>query len=277
MTLLEQVKQLVKSGKISPNKLRGQNFCIDEKVLEQMVAAGELNKNSCVLEIGPGLGFLTERIQALSGQVITVEVEQNFKKILEIKKAFWPKVDLRFGDVLQFSNQEIANWFKPQPYQIITNLPYGISGIFFRRFLAVTPQPTSITAMIQAEVGERLCAIPGNLSLLGLQAQVYSKPQIVARVEPSSFWPRPAVQSVIVKLTNIHPWLEAKISEKRFWQLAKIGFAAKRKTLANNLAAGLHLDRLTVEQWLKQANLSLLVRAQELSVADWVKLTRYSI
>lgn len=272
MTLLEEIKYLIKQGKISPNKLRGQNFCIDEKVLEQMILASPLPEIDNVLEIGPGLGFLTEKIQSASGRVIAVEIEDSFKKILETKKAFWPKVEIIWQDVLHLTNQDISKLFGGQDYQIITNLPYSLSGIFFRKFLSLTPKPLSMTVMIQREVGERLCALPGNLSLLGLQAQVYSQPKIVATVLPKSFWPQPKVESVIVRFDQITVWKHSAVSEKRFWQLAKIGFSAKRKTLANNLAAGLKIDHHQIEELLVAAGLKPLVRAQELSVSDWLNL-----
>ena len=277
MTLLEEVKYLVRERKLSPNKLRGQNFCIDERVLDQIIKASEIKSLSNVLEIGPGLGFLTEKIQVQADKVIIVEIEQDFKKILETKKIFWPKTEIIWRDILQLSNAEISKLFNNQPYQIITNLPYGISGIFFRKFLSFSPGPVAITAMVQAEVGERLCATPGSLSLIGLQAQVYSQPQIIDYVEPISFWPKPKVRSAIIRLTNIHPWQDEKISEKRFWQIIKIGFSSKRKTLANNLAAGLKVDQLKIKKGLVSLGFSELIRAQELSVADWLKLAEYKI
>jgi 16S rRNA (adenine1518-N6/adenine1519-N6)-dimethyltransferase len=273
MTLLEEIKYLIKQGKISPNKLRGQNFCIDEKVLEQVISASSLPEVSNILEIGPGLGFLTEKIQAQAGRVVAVEIEDSFKKILETKKAFWPKVEIIWQDVLHLTNQDISKLFGGQDYQIITNLPYSLSGIFFRKFLSLTPKPVSITVMIQREVGERVCAKPGDMSLLGLQAQVYSQPRIITEVGPESFWPQPKVDSVIVHLDKISSWLSSAVSEKRFWQLAKIGFSSKRKTLANNLAAGLKIDHHQIEELLAAAGLKPLVRAQELSVSDWLNLS----
>lgn len=273
MTLLEEIKYLIKQGKISPNKLRGQNFCIDEKVLEQMVSTSLLPEVPNVLEIGPGLGFLTEKIQVAAEKIIAVEIEDSFKKILETKKVFWPKVQIIWQDVLHLTNQDISKLFGGQDYQIITNLPYSLSGIFFRKFLSLQPKPVSITAMIQREVGERLCARAGNLSLLGLQAQVYSQPKVVAMVLPKSFWPQPKVESAIVRFDRITAWTHSEISEKRFWQLAKIGFSAKRKTLANNLAAGLKIDHRQIEESLVASDLKPLVRAQELAVENWLNLS----
>lgn len=131
--------------------------------------------------------------------------------------------------------------------------------------------------MVQQEVAERLCAQPGNLSILGLQALVYSQPRLVMAVAPVSFWPKPKVASAIVRLDKIISWPYLALEEKVFWQVVKVGFSAKRKTLFNNLAAGFKLDRIKTEQWLKQAGLSGLVRAQELSLENWLNLTKYLV
>lgn len=269
--LLRETKQLCKLYHIAPVHSRGQNFLVNEDVYQAVIAAADLKKTDTVLEVGPGLGFLTFLLAQRVKQVVAVELDKKLAAVLDTR--------LKMQEINNVSvvNENILDWrnsdFKIQgSFKIVANLPYNITAIFLRKFLTEAQPPLSMTLMLQKEVAERLVAGPSALSLLGLSVQFYAVVEVVSRVPKNNFWPVPQVDSAIVHL-RLKKQLPLPVAEHQaFFRLLKIGFSAKRKMLKKNLVGGWKLPSATVEKYLQAADLPLNCRAQDLGLEDWLKL-----
>jgi len=283
MNLLEKTKLLIKQTHLRPDKLKGQNFCIDEKVLQEMIVAAELKADETVLEVGPGFGFLTDKLVQKCGKVVAVELEPVLASLL--KKSEWlsstigGNLEVVFGDILKFrpeayqpmAEDQNSSTHSLKKFKIVANLPYGITSVFLKKFLTGEHKPESMTLLVQQEVAERICALPGEMSLLGLSVQLYAKPKIIKKVGSVCFWPQPKVVSAILKIEDIHDFPFAKQTEEKFfWQVLRAGFCAKRKTLENNLSNSFHLNKAEVKKIIEKIGLLGNVRAQELSLDNWL-------
>lgn len=271
MTLAQQMKELCRIYDLHPSRSKGQNFLVTESVYDDIVAAGELTQDDTVLEVGPGLGFLTARLAKAAGQVVTVELDDKLANFLQtaLDSQAVTNVTLLNQDILRFDPSNL-----PAAYKIVANLPYNISSIFLRTFLEQKNAPERMVLLLQKEVAERLLAKPGDMNLLALSVQFYSQPEIIRLVKAGNFWPEPKVDSALVRLKLDSSRSDAYSAEekKAFFRLARVGFSAKRKMLKNNLAAGLKIDLTTATHILKTANLSPQIRAEDLSLYNWQKL-----
>ncbi len=325
MNLSEQTKQLCKLYNITPARSRGQNFLINENIYDKIIKAAELTKDDVVLEVGPGLGFLTAKLAIGANgrspvqKVIAVELDKKLVEILKVRLAEQniKNVEVVNEDILNYkipnpkfpacaeasAGRQIPNKFKIQnsnnqntihdtqysipnsKYKVVANLPYNITSIFLRKFFSAEIKPESMVLMLQKEVAKRITAKPLKMSLLAVSVQFYAKPEIVEIVPRNNFWPEPEVDSAIIKIIPHSPPLNLPLSkgekqrgsvvvdkEKDFFRLVKIGFSAKRKMLKNNLAAGLRISQAEAENKLKMAGFNEKIRAQELSMEDWLKL-----
>lgn len=282
MSILTQTKLLCKQYDIYPAKSMGQNFLINEEVYQKIIDAANLSKKDIVLEVGPGLGFLTKLLCQKAGKVIAVELDKSIFNYLQIVK------ELKKLDNLEIINQDILDFFDSppvrggsgstfkinKPYKIVANLPYNITSIFLRKFLSAEKKPTEMILMLQKEVAERIVARPGQMSLLAISVQFYSDAEIVEYVDKTNFWPEPKVDSAIVKIQCRNRACPVLMDEKKIFRIVKMGFAAKRKKLVNNLASGLHKKPTEILPVLKKIELSANVRAQELSITNWMELVK---
>jgi len=276
MDLLEQTKNLCRLYDIKPARSRGQNFLIQEKIHDDVVAAADLRPDDFILEVGPGLGFLTAKLAARAKRVVAVEID---KKLVEALKAGLVAKNIKNVEVINENVLEIKiqpPLFPPYQgggYKIAANLPYNITSIFLRKFLEAGNKPELMVLMLQKEVAERITAEPGEMSLLAVSVQFYARPEIIEIVPKKCFWPEPEVDSAIVKITPLNPRLSGgREREREFFRLVKFGFSARRKMLKNNLAAGLRIGQAEAAAKIKQAGFNEKIRAQELAVADWLKL-----
>lgn len=271
MDLFEQTKNLCKLYDIKPARSRGQNFLIEEKIYNDIVAVADLKTDDVVLEVGPGLGFLTAKLAALVKRLIAVELDDKLAEVLKIGLAAKniQNVELINDDILNFS----ATNYDLKKYKIVANLPYNITSIFLRKFLEAEAKPELMVLMLQKEVAERIAAKPGEMSLLSVSAQFYAEPEIMENVPKKYFWPEPEVDSAIIKLKIKSD--KYQVDEKKFFQLVKFGFSARRKMLKNNLAAGFKIETAEAADKIKQAGFNEKIRAQELSVGDWLKLFNF--
>ena len=276
MDLLEQTKNLCRLYDIKPARSRGQNFLIEEKIYDDVVAAADLRPDDFILEVGPGLGFLTAKLAARAKRVVAVEID---KKLVEALKAGLVAKNIKNVEVINENVLEIKiqpPLFPPYQgggYKIAANLPYNITSIFLRKFLEAGNKPELMVLMLQKEVAERITAEPGEMSLLAVSVQFYARPEIIEIVPKKCFWPEPEVDSAIVKITPLNPRLSGgREREREFFRLVKFGFSARRKMLKNNLAAGLRIGQAEAAAKIKQAGFNEKIRAQELAVADWLKL-----
>src|SRR5680860_418650 len=264
----EEIQQIFRSPDLAILKSLGQNFLIDEKVLEKIIACSDLNKDDIVIEIGPGLGTLTEELAKRCQKVVAVEKDRKISQMLVGK---FKNVEVINGDILQMNVGELAKKYAPNgKFKLISNIPYYITSPIIKLFLENEVQVETIVLLMQKEVAERICAKPGKLSMLALGVQTYGEPEIVDFVKNTAFYPTPKVDSAILKISNIKRE-HSKEYYRNLFRIMKIGFAAKRKKLANNLAAGLQIDKAKSEELLSKAGLDLKVRAQELSIEQWKK------
>jgi len=263
--------QIFKKYNLEPKKFLGQNFLIDKKALAKIIEAADLKSSDNVLEVGPGLGFLTKELMAKAKKVVSVEIDKSLNFILrqEFKKR--KNLELVKADILKIEFDKLKRLFNNEDYKIVANLPYQITSRFLRKFLSARYHPKQMVLTLQREVAERICAKAGQHSLLSLSAQFYSSPKIIDLVKPESFFPQPKVFSAIVKFEKIQKNM-ANVDEKMFFRLLRIGFSAKRKQLQNNLANGFHEKNEKIKNILLNLGFSDKVRAQNLSIDDWILL-----
>lgn len=259
--------ELSKIYGIHPSRSKGQNFLLDPDVYEKVIQAAQLTSQDIVLEVGPGLGFLTVELSRKAKRVIAVELDEKLFSLLQTKV-----VSLGIGNI-ELVNQDILRYrIIEKKYKVVANLPYNISSIFLRTFLSSPQPPTDMVLLLQKEVAERLCAQAPQMSLLAVSVQFYGQPEIIDLVPAKSFWPQPKVESAIVRIV-LRPdfYLPAK-QHKLFFRLVRAGFSAKRKMLKNNLTAGLKLEAEKVAQLILDCQLKPTQRAQELNLQDWLNL-----
>jgi len=242
---------------------------VDQSVVEKISQAAELNSDDMVLEIGPGLGILTQELVERAGKVVAVELDEKLLAYLQSRFSGVKNLVLVSGDILQLLPVELLPWLA-QPYKVVANLPYQITAVLLRRLLTLKNKPKLLVLMVQAEVAERVCARPGAMSVLAVMAQYYSQPQIVLTVSKDQFWPIPQVNSAVLKLKPKSKFSLPSALENSFFKLVKVGFASRRKMLKNNLINVYTPQK--VEAALKQTGLKGQMRAQELTVSDWLNL-----
>jgi 16S rRNA (adenine1518-N6/adenine1519-N6)-dimethyltransferase len=288
---------------MQPKKSLGQNFLKDRKVLEKIIQAADLTPDDLVIEIGPGEGVLTEELIKKTKKVIAIEKDDNLAARLDSRLrsprcSFGraggnDKIKIINDDILKINLPELIEKYfchserseeSRDPsrslrmtscdvnYKVVANIPYYITSPIIKLFLETQYPPKEMILMVQKEVAERICAKPGKMSILALSVQYYARPELLFYVDKKSFYPVPEVDSAVIRITHNMNCIAPEES-KKFFKTVKIGFAAKRKTLINNLANGFHLDKKTVEEKMKKVSLSGTQRAQELSVEDWKKLT----
>ncbi len=270
---------LVKQYSLRAGARLGQHFLIDRKVLTDIISAAALDLSLPVLEVGGGFGVLTLALLEAGAQVTVVELDKKLAGALTKLANFSTQLKVVEGDVIKLRDVDITQQLGGHEFNIVANLPYEISGVFLRRFLSGRLRPRSLTLLLQREVGERLTARPGAMSLLSLLAAIAChKSEVVRLVPPSAFWPKPRVTSCLVRLELRDEAERAQIlhgvAEARLWQLARIGFAARRKLLKNNLASALSHSTLELSTVFVAAHIVPTARAQELSLNQWVELAQ---
>ncbi|MBU6415385.1 ribosomal RNA small subunit methyltransferase A [Patescibacteria group bacterium] len=270
----KEIKKMLRKNNLAPNKLMGQHFLIDEEVLRQIVASARMTKQDVILEAGPGLGVLTRALAKKAKQVIAVEKDPVLTAVLQ-KQLAEEKINnvaLIAKDILHFNPKEYG--LRGGQYKIIANLPYYLSGKFLRKFLTESEKPKTMILLLQKEVAERIVAGPPGMSLLSLSVQLYAKPKIISEISKNSFYPKPKIESALIKISGISNdfFKKNKIEEQVFWNIAKAGFSQKRKTLLNNLSGALAMPKTELEQVLKSAEINPGARAESLSLKQWTKL-----
>lgn len=277
--LASWTRTLVKQYGLRAGSRLGQHFLVDRKVLADIIRAAELAPGRPVLEVGGGFGVLTLTLLDAGASVTVVELDPALARALRRLSAVSPQLTVLEGDVLKVRDGELSGALAGKDFSVVANLPYEISGAFLRRFLSGTLRPRNMTILLQKEVGERLIARPGSMSLISLLSEIScNKREIVRLIPPGSFWPAPKVTSCLMRLELKSDAERAHdlhgVTESRLWQLARIGFAARRKLLCNNLASALPLTAPEISQSLTRAQISLKARAQELPLTAWVRLAQ---
>ncbi len=264
------VPALLRQYGLRPNKRLGQNFLVSEAALRRIVAAAEISPEIQVLEIGPGVGSLTVLLAEQARRVVAVELDTHLQPVLRTVLAPYPQVTLVFGDILR---QNVAALMAHAPYVVVANIPYYITSAVIRHLLTAEVRPERLVLTVQREVAQRLVAKPPNMSLLAVSVQVFGEIRQVARIPAGAFYPRPKVDSAVVRL-DVEP--QPNIPEHQldaFFHLAKAGFGQRRKTLRNALAAGLGWAPARVEALLQEAEIASHRRAESLHLEEWARLT----
>lgn len=270
MLSTEQIQAILKQEDLKVLKNLGQNFLLDKTVLHNIVETADLSAADTVLEIGPGLGVLTQVLAAKVRKVVAIETDKGMCKFLRknLEQNSISNVDVLHRDVLQFNLPQYLKQQQCQSYKVVANIPYYITSPILKLFLSSECQPTSMVLLVQKEVAQRICAMPGDHSLLSWSVQLYGRPQVVGLVDATCFFPVPKVDSAILKIDQLQHRFSV-MEYKQLFQLLKMGFAAKRKKLSNNLAAGLKLDKDQVAEIFVALQLDINVRAQDLCLAEW--------
>jgi 16S rRNA (adenine1518-N6/adenine1519-N6)-dimethyltransferase len=266
----QELKHLKSLYGIKPRKEQGQNFLLDTAVIEQTIAAAELSKDDIVLEIGPGFGALTTALAECTKKVIAVEQDRKLAAAITKLTHQQDNIHIFNEDIRTFHRAE--HGLEDMGYSLVANLPYSISSWVFREFLEHAPRPKQLVVMVQKEVGQRLMAHPGKMSVLSVASQLFAQTEVVCHVPPESFSPQPRVDSSVIKMT-VH---ETPLSDdpKALLSLAKSGYVARRKKLSNNLRMRYGVDAQKLNAWLAAADLKENARPQELSVEDWERLRK---
>lgn len=247
-------------------KKYGQNFLIDANILTKIVEAAQITKEDTVLEIGPGIGTMTQYLAEAAGKVIAVEIDRELIPILEETLSSYDNVTVLCADVLKVDLTKLVNENGGGPIKVVANLPYYITTPIIMALFESRVPLTSITVMVQSEVADRMQTGPGtkDYGALSLAVQYYAKPEIVARVPASCFTPRPNVDSTVVRLMKFEePPVKAE-DEDWLFGIIRASFNQRRKTLANGLAnaGGLGIGREQVESVLEEMGLSRTVRGE---------------
>jgi len=264
------VQRLLRQHGLRPRQRLGQRFLDDEEVLARIVAAAEIAPTDTVLEVGPGLGSLTRALAARAGRVIAVELDAQLVAVLHQRLPDCPNVTIVQGDILQLAPAEVVG--AHAPYLVVANLPYYITSPVLRHFLEATRRPERLVLTIQKEVAQRILATPGQMSLLAVSVQFYARPRLVGYVPAAAFYPRPKVDSAIVRLDVYHQPPVPVDDVSYFFRVVAAGFSQRRKQLKNALAHALGLPVATVIEALTAAGIAPQQRAESLALDDWARL-----
>lgn len=273
LTDLTTLKFLLSRFHLRPSLKLGQNFLVSRQVLTDIISAAELSSDDAVLEIGAGIGTLTLELASRAGRVFAIEKDRRLIKPLRFVLKEISNVEILNDDFLKLDISQLftPRYSFPTSFKVVANIPYYITGQILQRLLSLPSKPASIVLLVQKEVGERVCAGPGQMSILSVSVQFFGEPQIIGRVLKEDFYPAPEVDSVILRITPFEkPALE--VEEKKVFRLVRMGFASKRKTLENNLAGGLRISKSQAAKLIALCGLGPKIRAQELAVEDWKRL-----
>lgn len=259
-------------------KKYGQNFLIDTSVLERIIKAAQIGPEDCVLEIGPGIGTMTQYLAEHAGKVIAVEIDKALLPILEETLAGYENITVLHGDILKVDVGELAEKYNAgKPLKVVANLPYYITTPIIMGLFEKNVPVESITVMVQKEVAERMQAKPGTKDYggLSLAVQYYAEPKIVANVPPNCFMPRPNVGSAVVRLERFgRPPVE--VTDERFmFTLIRAAFNKRRKMLVNALAGtgDTALTKENVAEALVRLNIPETIRGEKLTLTEFAGLS----
>ncbi|PIR67524.1 ribosomal RNA small subunit methyltransferase A [bacterium CG_4_10_14_0_2_um_filter_33_32] len=277
LTNIPTIKNLLSNNKLWLSKKLGQHFLVSRHVLNEIINASNISKDDKVLEIGSGIGILTIELLKKADKVIAVEKDAALLNILKKTTKDFDNLIIQNKDILSFDiDKEIQGH-----YQVVSNIPYYITSPVIRKFLEVKNRPSSLIIMVQKEVAERIIAKPPNMNILAVSVQFFAKPEIISFVPKDSFWPKPKVDSAIIKITVNPSTLlrvgskqtpEKRIAEKLFFRLIKIGFSSPRKKLVNNLAAGFLLNKEETAKLIIKSGVDSNKRPQDLFLEDWKRM-----
>ena len=256
----------------------GQNFLIDTHVLERVIEASEITKDDFVLEIGPGIGTMTQYLAEAAREVTAVEIDDALIPILKDTLKEWDNVTVLHGDILKTDIRKIADEKNQgRPIKVVANLPYYITTPIIMGLFESHVPVDSITVMVQKEVADRMQTGPGSkdYGALSLAVQYYAEPKIVANVPPNCFMPRPKVGSAVIRLTRHQNPPVTTLDEKLMFRLIRASFNQRRKTLSNSLKNSQELpySKEEVEAAITECGLPLNIRGEALTLEQFARLS----
>lgn len=254
-----------------PKKELGQHWLKDRDILASIAEDAQLSKDDTVLEIGPGLGTLTSELLRRAGNVVAVEFDDDLARKLPGQ---FPGKNLTVvhEDILQFDVSRL-----PTGYKVVANVPYYITSKIIEKFMTAPNKPSIVVILVQKEVARRVAAGAGDMSILAVSAQVFAEASLGIEVPREYFTPPPKVDSQVVVLRTRHKPLVAPEDEKAFFRVVKAGFVAKRKKLRSSIAAGLAITKPAAEELLRHAAINPELRAEDLSLEDWIRLAKDAV
>lgn len=271
-SLLSHTKKLLASYDLHARKGLGQNFLIDGGILKKIAAAAELTPSDTVIEVGPGLGVLTETLAEHAGKVIAIELDNNLADILKAHFKDSNKVTVIQDDVLKVNPAEILG--QQTGYKVVANLPYYITSAVIRHFLEAPVKPGTMVIMVQKEVAKQITAQPGEMSLLSVSVQLYGKPSVISKVSAQCFYPAPKVDSAILKIA-VYPQPKIQTEDiTGFFDIVRAGFSANRKQIVNSLSKSLKVPKSSIIPLLEKAGIDQQRRAETLTIDEWSILYR---
>ncbi len=269
---------ILKKNNFHFQKKYGQNFLVDANILEKIIKEAEITKEDCVLEIGPGIGTMTQYLAENAREVIAVEIDKNLIPILEDTLSAYNNVTVLNKDILKVDITKLTEEKNGgKPIKVVANLPYYITTPIIMGLFESQVPLDSITIMVQKEVAERMQVGPGtkDYGALSLAVQFYAKPEIVLSVPPSCFMPKPNVGSAVIRLTRHKEKPVNPKNEKFMFALIRASFNQRRKTLVNSLvnAGNLAVTKDRVIEALQKMQISATIRGEALTLAQFAKLS----
>ncbi len=257
----------------------GQHFLKSERALLVIVRAGSINPGDIILEIGPGMGALTEKLLATNCQVLAIEKDDKLYEFLKTKFEKYislGKLKLIHGNALEFNPQSYQ--LEPRSYKLISNIPYNITGAILKKFLGAKNQPKTMALLVQKEVAKRIIRRPlggsaskwGKESILSISVKAYGTPRYVETVKAGSFVPMPKIDSAIIAIENISKQFFQGFREDDFFKTLKTGFKSKRKKLSSNLSTIFGKNK--IREVFQKLNLDDNLRAEDVGIETWGKL-----
>lgn len=264
-------KALLDLHEIAPKKSLGQNFLHDPNTLEKIVATADIMLEDTIVEIGTGTGTLTALLAQAARHVFSIEIDERLRPILKEQLETFENVYLVFEDFLKV---DVLKLVGTNDFIVVANVPYYITSAILRHLLEPHRRPRRIVMTVQQELAERITAQPPDMSLLAVSVQFYGRPQIITRLKPGVFWPRPEVDSAVIRIDAYnHPPVTVP-SDKEFFRVVRAGFGQKRKQLRNSLSGGLRIKSGDADVLLSAAGIDPTRRAETLSLEEWAALTR---
>ena len=269
--------QVLQKYNFNFQKKFGQNFLIDTHVLDKIISAAGITKDDFVLEIGPGIGTMTQYLACAAREVVAVEIDKNLIPILEDTLSGYDNVSIINEDILKVDLVSLAEEKNQgRPIKVVANLPYYITTPIIMGLFEKKVPLESITVMVQKEVADRMQVGPGtkDYGALSLAVQYYAEPYIVANVPPNCFMPRPSVGSAIIRLTR-HKEMPVQVKDEQLmFKLIRASFNQRRKTLANGLknSSELNLSKEVIEQAIEQLGKGASIRGEALTLEEFARL-----
>lgn len=276
MSVLKETKFILDKYHIHANKNLGQNFLVDDDTVSGIIEAANISKEDLVIEIGPGLGTITKELLERAGKVICIELDERMITILNDRFSLYNNFELINEDVLKVNLQELINKENFKTTKIVANLPYYITTPIIMKLLEERLDIETITVMIQKEVAERLVAEPGKgeSGAITYAINYYTKPKIVLQVPNTAFIPEPKVNSTVIQLDVQKEPTVKVLNEEKLFELIKIAFMQKRKTLVNALTnSNKYGSKEKVEKVIEKMGLDLKIRPEKLTLEQYAELS----